>query len=107
MTGRRRLKRKGQWPLNMDIMIERNISTMEMQEGRDVMSQLVHLQSSHLQDTHLMRRTQCRRLTTCFAHLLLAAASGRRVTKPSGTKRLPLGAGLASLLKGILGGRTH
>ena len=99
MTGRRRLKRKGQWPLNMDIMIERNISIM--------MSQLVHLQSSHLQDTHLMRRTQCRRLTTCFAHLLLAAASGRRVTKPSGTKRLPLGAGLASLLKGILGGRTH
>ena len=56
MTGRRRLKRKGQRPLNMDIMIERNISSMEMQEGRDVMSPLVHLQSSHLQDTHLMRR---------------------------------------------------
>ena len=71
MTGRRRLKRKGQRLLNMDIMIERNISIMEMQEGRDVMSPLVHLQSSHLQDTHLMRR-------------------------------IP-----ASLLKGILGGRTH
>ena len=46
--------------------------------------------------------TQCRLLTTCIASLLMAAARGRQATKPSGTKRSPLGAGMA-----FLGGRTR
>ena len=103
---------KGHWLQNMDIMIKPNISIMEMQEGRDVrftstMIQLVHLQSSRLQVTHLMRRTQRRRPKACLAILLMAAARGRRVNKPPGTRRPPIGADLAPLLKGILGGRIH
>ena len=88
----------GQWLQNMDIMIKPNISIMEMQEVRDVTSQLVQLQSSHLQDIPRMRWTQRRLPKGCLAILLMAAARGRMVNNPAGMRHPPIGADLAPLI---------